>query len=679
MSGSLLVKDTFSAVGAQVRALAGAENVAQDSATLALHSSDSGLARFRPEAVITVNSAQLVAPLAQLLWKNGVPLTQRGCGSSLTGGCAPAKGGAVLQLCRLDKILEIDTVSGYALVEAGVLNSVLQDALAKAGYFYAPLPLSSRSSTVGGNVSVNAAGPRSLKYGCAADNLLEADIVTPEGAQLRLSRLTHGPDLPGFFSGMEGTFGTAVRLKVKIFKRASALSWFIAAFNTHEELLKAAAHAQLQGVHFRSLEAFDRMTATAMESCFRLGYPLSCEALAVGELDGDAGAVEAELKILRHVCRTGGCVHFHSEAREPAEEPAWLSRRQAFAAVSRLAPSIALEDFSVPRKKLGLALAAAGAALAQHDLRAGLVYSPCTGSVCPHILFDERNVFETRRARKSALEMLKSCAELGGAVSGRFGIGVEKRMALSLQYSDCELGLLRALKEAADPRDLCNPEKIIPVATARSRKTTEQVLTPAAQALVAELQKRAQRSGHSFIAGRATRSAGLSRPQAAGEKLSTAALSSIVELDRDNGYIVAEAGISLADLAAQFESLKLAVPFSSRSGTLGGLLASGQWLAPEACLVCLSVALADGSVAQFGSRSLAPGGSNVLRSFLGSWGSYGVLLTATLSLCGAPCSIVPEQEEPVYKPLSGEVELGIKKVFDPLGLLNPGLTAEEIS
>jgi len=253
---------------------------------------------------------------------------------------------------------------------------------------------------------------------------------------------------------------------------------------------------------------------------------------------------------------------------------------------------------------------------------------------------------------------------------------VEKRMALSLQYSDCELGLLRALKEAADPRDLCNPEKIIPVAKTRSHKTTEHALTPAAQALVAELQKRAQRSGHSFIAGRCTRSAVLSKPQADGEKLSTAALSSIVELDQDNGYLIAEAGIGLAELAAQFESLKLAVPFKSRTGTLGGLLASGQWLAPETSLVGLSVALADGSVAQFGSRSLAPGASNVLKAFLGSWGSYGVILTATLSLCGAPCVAVPEQKEAEFRPLAGELELGIKKVFDPLGLLNPGLAAE---
>jgi len=677
MSGSLLVKDTFSSVKAQVRALAGAENVALDGATLALHSSDSGLARFRPEAVVSVGSAALLAPLVRLLWEKRVPMTQRGCGSSLTGGCAPAKGGAVLQLGRLDKILEIDTVSGYALVEAGVLNGTLQDELAKAGFFYAPLPLSTRSCTIGGNVAVNAFGPRSLKYGCAADNLLEADIVTPDGAELRLSRLAHGPDLPGLFSGMEGTFGTAVRLKVKIFRRPQSLCSFIVAFNSHEEMLKAASQAQLHGVNFRAFEAFDRMTATAIESCFRLGYPLSCDALAVGELDGDPAEIEAQLKTLRHVCRTGGSAYFHSEERPNGDEPAWLARRRAFAAVSRLAPSIALEDFSVPRKKLGLALAAAGTALAQHDLRAGLVYSPCTGAIYPHILFDERNVFETRRVRKSAHEMFKYCSGVGGAVSGRFGTGVEKRMTLSLQYRDCELGLLRALKEAADPRDLCNPEKIIPVATARSHKTAVQALTPGAQALVAELQKRAQRSAHSFILGRGTRSASLSKAQTSGEKLSTSALSSIVELDQDNGYVVVEAGIALAELAARLESLKMAVPFRARTGTLGGLLASGQWLAPETRLVGLSVALADGSVMQFGSRSLVPGASNVSKAFLGSWGGYGVILTATLSLCGAACIAVPETPEPVFRPLENEMELGIKKVFDPLGLLNAGL-AEEV-
>ncbi|HOX23513.1 MAG TPA: FAD-linked oxidase C-terminal domain-containing protein, partial [Elusimicrobiales bacterium] len=414
---------------------------------------------------------------------------------------------------RLDKLLEIDTVAGYALVEAGVLNSTLQAELAREGFFYAPQPLSSNSSTLGGNVAVNSCGPRSLKYGRACDNLLAADVVSPEGKELKLSRTNPGPDLAGFFVGQEGTFGTAVRLKVKILKRRPDLHFFMAAFNSHEELLRAVAKAQSEGVCFRALEAFDRMTATAMESCFRLGYSLSCEVLAIGELDGTAESVAAELKILRHAFRACGCAQFHSESRDSGEDPAWVARRQAFSAVSRLAPSIVLEDFSVPRKKLGLALASVSAILAQHDLRAGLVYSPGTGALFPHILFDERNVFEARRVRRAAHEMLKTCADMGGAVSGCYGTGVEKRVALSWQYNDCELGLMHAFKELVDPGDLSNPEKILPLAKTKSHKKIEYSLSGPAQFVATELRKRAQRGAHTFIAGSGSRTFELSEAQ----------------------------------------------------------------------------------------------------------------------------------------------------------------------
>ncbi|NLO92350.1 MAG: FAD-binding protein, partial [Elusimicrobia bacterium] len=411
MSGSLFVKDTFSPVAARARRLSGEARVSVDSVALALHSYDAGLARFRPEAVISVAEASGLAPLMRLLAENGVPVTPRGLGSSLTGGCAPAKGGAVLKLGGLNKILEIDTAAGYAFVEAGVCNGVLQDELSRAGFFYSPLPLSFRCSTVGGNIAVNARGPRSLKYGSSADNLLAVDVVSPGGDEFRLERGCGGPDMAGFFSGLEGTCGVAARVKVRITRRSGTLIYFLAAFNSPEELLLAAAQAQSQGVCFRSLEALDKMSATASESCFGDGYPLDCGALAVGELDGHGAA--DDLKTLKRVFKAAGCPWFKADECDPKSEPVWLASSRAFSAVARLSHSVLSEDFSVPRKKLGLAIGAASAALAQYDLRAGMVYSPCTGSLRPSILFDERNIFETRRARKAAHEMLKACAEMG--------------------------------------------------------------------------------------------------------------------------------------------------------------------------------------------------------------------------------------------------------------------------
>ncbi|NLO91087.1 MAG: FAD-binding protein, partial [Elusimicrobia bacterium] len=260
-----------------------------------------------------------------------------------------------------------------------------------------------------------------------------------------------------------------------------------------------------------------------------------------------------------------------------------------------------------------------------------------------------------------------------GAVAGRFGAGVEKRMALPLQYSDSELGLLRAIKEASDPADLCNPEKILPVSTARSHKKGQQALPRPVLDLVSELQCRVQNSTASFICGSGSRLHG----RQAGEKLSTLGLDAVLETDLDGGYITVGAGMKLSALAEEFSRLGLKAPFHSRKGTLGGLLATGQWLPPEGLLVSLSVALADGSTAQFGALSLEPGsGSGAGRLFLGSWGSYGVLLSATFALYCPVASPAREQEKPEFRAPSSGPELKFKKVFDPLGLLNPGLSQE---
>ncbi|MFA5162259.1 MAG: FAD-binding protein [Elusimicrobiales bacterium] len=665
----MFTKDTFSRVRKQAEAVVGAQNVRADNGNLALYSYDSGLSRARPEAVIHVLRTEQLAPLIKLLAENDVPFVPRGAGTNLTGGCVPLKGGVIINTAALNRILEVDTASGYALAEPGAVNGALQRELARENFFFAPAPESAAVSTIGGNMAENCRGPRAFKYGPAGASLLEAEFVSPEGETLRWSASDAGPLLARFFAGSEGSLGAAARLRVKILKSPAAVCCALIGFRGPEGPIDAARELVAAGIIPRAAIGMDNVAASASDSLGLGAFPPESAGALFLELDAASeDEMSAVCAAAEKICAAAGAgpVVFSRDAEGRA---ALRLRADVYTAMARLAPNAVLEDMAVPPASLAVALAMLRHCAAKFDARAALVYHPASGVLRPQLVFDERNSFEAGRIKKAAREMLKCAVTLGGLPACGFGSGVDKRMAMHWIYDNAALELFRRIKKAADPRGIANPDKIIPVAGAREgAEALQERAQPsrAAAAVAAELASR-------FAAGRASFIAGHGAAPSGAAPLDTGALDG-VEIDRANRSAEAEACVPVARLKAKAAEHGLRLRLPDYPGGIGALAASGRCAALREIITGIKFALADGSVIRAGGKcAVDPPGTDVISLMCGSRGAYGVILSLTLRADGAAdCSALAARRE--FSP--GPYHRRLKRAFDPKNLLNPHVYGE---
>ena len=674
-------KHHFEEVRKELENIVGPGNVFTDSAELLMYSYDAGMARAKPEAVLLFTSTGQVAPAVKVLYAAGIPFLPRIAGTNLSGGTIPLRGGVILNLTLLNKIRQIDTVNSVALVEPGVVNLRLQSELDKFGFFYAPDPASQKVSTIGGNIGENAGGPQCLKYGVTSDNVARLEVVTPEGEIKVWAYDDPGPDLMSLIIGSEGTLGIVTRAWLKILKKPKAVKTAVAAFASIENAINAAARIIGTGIVPRALEAMDKVSLNAAKKSLKMDYPPDTEAILLIELDGASElAVSKELRAITDMCKACFSTYFRT-AEDPVEREAlWAARKGAYPAMARLAPNVLVEDGVVPRPRLPEALKETRDILLKYKLTAGLLFHAGDGNLHPNMLFDERDMQEIKRVKKAGYEILKSCIRLGGSISGEHGIGVEKRVAMNWMFDAPTLNFFGAIKSAFDPKDLANPDKILPVAADRHAK--EPSLKPGlfgetANALINELRLRAAGGIKSLVRGTGTR---LPKYSAAGDikPLETSPLNRILELDRENFTIRAEAGLQIRELKKWLKKSGFGIALPDLDGTLGGALSAKAWPPMRDILLGMDVALADGSVLSLGGRTVKNvAGYDAMKIFCGAMGAYGVILTVTLrTVIGAgprdasACAAAAEFEPDTY-------HRRLKKAVDPGNLLNPWIYREQ--
>lgn len=669
---SILSKDRVKAVEKQLIAAAGRENVAFDPVTLALYSYDSSLGRARPEGVVRIDDTRKLEPVVKILYQAGIPFVARGAATSLSGGCVPLKGGVVLNLAPLTRILEIDTTKRYALVEPGLVNQHLQDRLAPYGFFYAPDPASNKVCTIGGNVGTNAGGPRCLKYGVTVNHVLAMDVVTPQGETLHFAAEDPGPDFTALITGAEGSLGVVSRLWLKITETKPAVKTVLAAFGSIEGAIQAVSAMVADGVVPCAVEAMDRLTVSAVESFVHAGYPMDAEAVLVIELDGTAREVTREVKKAEAVCRNFDLLSWTVAENEAQRQKIWEGRRGVFAAMARLAPNVAVEDGAVPRPKLPEVLKEVRDILAKHNIRAGLLFHAGDGNLHPNVIFDERNQFETNRVKKAGHDILKACIKAGGSVTGEHGVGIEKRVAMSWLYDTDTLDVFRAVKAALDPATVSNPDKIIPVAGVDDVLLRPPLPEFSAEAkkLIETVRRRAEHSSPSLITG-----TGTAIPQKILKDNRSMTLgvkaASVLDWDRANYTITVEAGITMSALAQLLakECVHLYAP--AMPGTLGGALACRRWHGLRDLLIGARVLLPDGRIASFGGKVVKnSAGYDMSRFMIGSQGAYGIILSATLKL--SPHAFEGDRHAPPFEFFTpGGWHRKVKNALDPKNLFNP--------
>ena len=651
-----------------LKKIAGKENVLTDEASLLLHAYDCSLSRTRPDGLILVQRAEIIPDLLRTLYQHKIPFVPRAAATNHAGGCSTLHGGVILNLCALNKILQINTQEGFAIVEPGVITGDLQRELEKLGFFYAPDPASERVCTLGGNLAQNASGARCMKYGGTLDHVLEAEVVLPGGETVHLSRENGGPDFLGLLAGSEGTLGLITRLKVKILPASAYIKTFLATFTSLESSVQTVTDLTARGIIPRCVEALDKTTIHAVEDFSKAGYPKEADALLILELDGNPFQIETQEKILEEICRQNGATQFITAKTDKERQRLWAGRRAAYAAMARLAPNVAVGDGTVPRSELPAALKKVRQILQEHQLSASLLFHAGDGNFHPQIIFDERNKLQTKQVAHALKQILQTCVDFGGTVSGEHGVGVEKRAVMSYQYEEPTLTLMARIKQAIDPEKLSNPLKIIPFGyTEKSREQTE--LTAEVKHLADKIRKRREGRLPSSIVGANTR-----LQTQAHNLVSAKTLDKILEIDTRNYTVTAQAGVKLSELKKALQDRQVHAKLPSGEGTLGGLFSSGCFPVFYSQAIGLEAILPDGSFVRYGGKLMKnAAGYNLTRLFAGAQGTLGLVTQITFKVYATPQEI--PQEKPFGLAKSNLLWKKLKHQLDPEDLF-PALQEE---
>jgi glycolate oxidase len=375
------------------------------------------------------------------------------------------RGGIVIAMNRMRRILEIDVENRTALVEPGVVNLDLGSAVAPHGLAYAPDPSSQRACTIGGNVAENAGGPHTLAYGTTTNHVLGLEIVTADGEIHWLGGPTRdvpGYDLVGCVVGSEGTICVVTKALVRLVPKPESVKTMLAIFDSVRQASSAVSAIVSGGIVPAALEMIDKQTIAAVEPVLHTGFPLDAEAVLIVEVDGGEAQVEAEAAVVERVLQQTEPREIRTATEESEREKLWAGRKGAIGALGRIKPNYYLLDGVVPRTKLPDVLDEVYRIAERYGLPVANVFHAGDGNLHPCLLFDERDAGVTERVLEAGAEIMRVCVDAGGAISGEHGVGAEKRSFLPWIFTDDDMAAMQGLRAAFGADDDFNPCKIFP-------------------------------------------------------------------------------------------------------------------------------------------------------------------------------------------------------------------------
>ena len=426
-----------------------------------------GLTAYRqlPMVVVLPETTQQVAEVLRYCHDEGIKVVPRGAGTSLSGGALPLGDGVLLGMAKFNRIREIDFENRVAVVEPGVTNLAVTNAVAHAGFYYAPDPSSQIACTIGGNVAENSGGVHCLKYGMTTNNLLGCEIVLITGEVLRIGGKhldASGYDLLGLITGSEGLLGVVTEVTVRILKKPETARALLVGFPSSEDAGECVSRIIGAGIIPGGMEIMDGPAIAAVEEFVHAGYPLDVEALLIVELDGPPAEVDhliERVEIIARDCRAVSCKASRSEDERLLF---WAGRKAAFPAVGRISPDYYCMDGTIPRAQLPLVLKRMKEMSAKYGLRVANVFHAGDGNLHPLILYDANVPGELEKTEEFGAEILKLCVEVGGVLTGEHGVGVEKRDLMPTMFSEIDLNQQQRVKCAFDAKGLLNPGKVFP-------------------------------------------------------------------------------------------------------------------------------------------------------------------------------------------------------------------------
>jgi glycolate oxidase len=449
-----------------LRALVPGEGVIVEERERRAYETD-GLTAYRqlPLAVVLPSTTQEVAAVLRFCRDEKVKVVPRGAGTSLSGGALPLVDGIILGLGKFNRILEIDAANRCAVVQPGVTNLGISNAVQHLGFYYAPDPSSQIACTIGGNIAENSGGVHCLKYGLTTNNVLGVELVTIDGEIIRIGGKhldSGGYDLLGTVTGSEGLLGVVTEVTVRILPKPPGARALLIGFPSNEAAGNCVAEIIGAGIIPGGMEMMDRPAIHAAEDFVHAGYPRDVEALLIVELDGCAPEIDHLIGRVEEIARRNDALSLRVSGSEAERLAFWAGRKAAFPAVGRISPDYYCMDGTIPRRALPYVLSRMREMSERYGLRVANVFHAGDGNLHPLILYDANNPGELERAEAFGSDILRLCVEVGGVLTGEHGVGVEKRDLMGTMFGEDDLKQQQRLKCAFDPAGLLNPGKVFP-------------------------------------------------------------------------------------------------------------------------------------------------------------------------------------------------------------------------
>jgi glycolate oxidase len=454
-----------SIIANEIEKIVGKENVKASEEERKCYSYDARIDGAVPDLIVLPSSAEEISAVLRLANKHLFSVIPRGQGSGLTGGSVPVKGGVVLALTRMNRILRIDPENLIAVVEPGVINFILQQEVAKQGLFYPPDPASYKYSSIGGNVAECAGGPNSLKYGVTRDYVLGMEVVLPTGEILDLGVKTMkgvvGYDLARVFVGSEGTLGVITKVTLKLVPLPETKATILALFGDVEEAAKTVSAIIAARIVPSTIEFMDKSSIICSEKASPMGLPDGVGGLLIIEIDGNKESVLTQAEKVRTIVETHNSMRCDLTQDPVESDRLWQARRSLSQALYAVAPIKIAEDVVVPRSAIPTLVRALEGMKEKFGIP--ILSFGHAGDGNFHVNLMIQDTHEDREKAEEAVKAIFAEAiRLGGTMSGEHGVGLSKAPYLGMELTDDVMITMKKVKALFDPNNILNPGKIFP-------------------------------------------------------------------------------------------------------------------------------------------------------------------------------------------------------------------------
>ena len=447
--------------------IVGRDQVLADAADCWAYGYDNSRRHTAPEAVVFPKTHDHVLRIVQLCNQQRLPMVARGLGSGTVGAAVPLHGGVVLAMERMARIVNIDPANRACVVEPGVTNQSVQDALAPHGFFWPPDPTSAAYCTIGGNLAFNSAGPRAIKYGTPRENTLGLRAVTGDGKEIRTGVYTTkgvvGYDLTRLIIGSEGTLAIITEATLKLTPLPQSKRTFQAAYSDMRSAAAAVSRLMAQPVTPYVLEFIDGNAIEMIRKYSTASLPQGAGAMLIFEIDGLEDGMHAAIKLLSAAASGAGLVELKVAQTQAEIDALWATRKALSPALRTIAPKKINEDVVVPVARMPDLIEGLDQLAKQFEIKIINFGHAGNGNIHVNLLIDPDDPGQLKRAEQCLDKVFALVLELHGTLSGEHGVGIEKREFIGRELDATTLALMKQIKSVFDPLGLLNPDKIFPL------------------------------------------------------------------------------------------------------------------------------------------------------------------------------------------------------------------------